>query len=1162
MESFKTKGNSLAIEAEEENFVNLRTVTDRKLERRTVYAANYSLRPQLFFNDRLIQCEFKNINFSGACLLIKSEIPPLKSKENQLRLNIKQGEKVFCHDINYRIAWEDRNFGHLIGIEFTKSDLPYSRKSDRYFTDINFRPTFLFKDPLEPSRNIYGKVLDLSLDGFSFITSKSNKHLFVGMKSVGTFNTVESALILDIRIQNLSMEGEHVRIGVSVKNTEEYKRAFKKYLATFCFEFPLDNTQMAKNIGDAISFFRVEEEDEYKKVVDLRYQAYASKDKLNDDAKLSLAPGIDKEGIIIGGYINGELMCSVELKVKSQNHEFLVEKYYDLSGFGYELDSLLEINRLCIHPKAQRSDVLLTLFKKIHLFSLNNNCMNALLSSTEELLAIYLRLGAQDTGKTYEHPTLKGKKLHLLTLDTKAYLEAKTLNPLLWKIVYGDTHVFAHSLGLVQELKFGLWDKIVLKSTDYFFKRKARKKGLKTVETVDKLKEESILSYTRSDFSTQVIYPYLKAAILLSDDLFVDSVIDQFGLSRSYFENPNNWVSIEFFDNFLQALGRKLDLDDLAILAGEFAMRKELVGPGYYVLKWFGNITFFINQIKKTTAKLNTNRFVNVESISSNSIMVSFHLKEGFRLPKHRSSDLNFQTLLHHGICLVQNLKRSDVVVDQIASAYDTNGASRFKVTWKQNSNWLKYLGFLGFIALNVVLYQKFSDYRVALLATNAILLLIRNVISHLNFKKAFREIDSFYSDVEENSKKQYDVLFQTKQTLEKHHHRLELLNGISGEIHYSKSISSIIETTSKLICEQFNFSRCMIMLKDSDNFLRTHSVYSLEDVTFLNLLWGFEIDLSTKKTDKKVVSTAYHSRQTILIRDVNDTLEDLTDFSKELIEKLNAKSYVICPIGTNDEIHGVVIADKGRDTVHEISPMEVQTLEEISTTLAVAISKQMRFDDLNETLTVLKRYNPKVFEDNKIDKDKVSLAGSRKTVVSGFLDVRGFTNISDIYPPEVIIELINNLALLCEEALDPECGHIDKFIGDEFFFTWENKDPEILIESAFKTVLKIKNALELFNEEAKRKNYPLVKVGIGLDVGQVIRGNIGTELRMDYTSIGSSVNKAARLQSLNKEYESTLIISQGFYDLLESQHMGHFKKETVSIRGFDKDEDVFILEE
>ncbi|MCF8059971.1 MAG: GAF domain-containing protein, partial [Bacteriovoracaceae bacterium] len=1150
--------NNLDTFISDDNSPKLRSISDRKLKRRTVYSASYSLRPQLFFNDRLILCEFKNINFSGACLVIKSELPPLKSKENQLRLNIKQGEKVFSHDIGFRIAWEDRNFGHIIGIEFTKSDLPYSRKSDRYLTDPNFQPTFIFKDPLEPSRNIYGNLIDISLDGFSFLTSMSNKHLFVGMKSRGTLNTIEKAFNIDVRIQNLSLEGEKVRIGFAVKNTDEYKSAFKKYLATFCFEFPLDNTKMSKNIGDAISFFRVEDEEEYKRVVQLRYDSYASKDKLNDNAKVSLAPGLENEGIIIGGYINGELMCSVELKVKSKNHTFLVEKYYDLKEFGYEWESLMEINRLCIHPLAQRSDVLLTLFKKIHLFSLNNNCKNVLLSSTEELRTIYLRLGAKDTGKSYAHPTLQNKELHLLTLDTLAYLEAKTLNPLLWKIVYGDTHVFANSLGLVQEVKFGLWDKVVLKASEYLYKRKTKKK----TEGPDKLKEESILAYTKSDFSTQVIYPYLKAAILLSDDLFVDKVIDQFGLSRSYFENPNNWVSLEFFDNFLDALGRKLDLNDLAILAGEMAMRKELVGPGYYVLKWFGSISFFINQIKKTTSKLNTNRYVSVESISSNSIIVSFHLKEGHYLPKHRSSDLNFQTLLHHGICLVQNLKRSDVVVDQISSAYDTNGASRFKVIWKQNSNLLKYFGILSFLGLNAGLYYQYPAFRIEILATNSFLLLFKNILNHFSFKKAFREIDSFYSDVEENSKKQYDVLFKTKQTLEKHHNRLELLNGISSEIHYSKSISSIIETTSKLICEQFNFSRCMIMLKDSDNYLRTHSVYSLEEVTYLNLLWGFEIDLSTRKTDKKVVSTAYHSRQTVLIHDVNDTIQDLTDFSKELIEKLNAKSYVICPIGTEDETHGVVIADKGRDTVHEITPLEVQTLEEISTTLAVAISKQMRFDDLNETLTVLKRYNPKVFENNKIDKEKVSLAGSRKTVVSGFLDVRGFTNISDIYPPEVIIELINNLALLCEEALDPECGHIDKFIGDEFFFTWENQEPEVLINSAYKTVLKINNALDSFNEEAKKKNFPAIKVGIGLDVGQVIRGNIGTEMRMDYTSIGSSVNKAARLQSLNKEFQSTLIVSHGFFDSLNENDRARFKKETVSIRGFDKDEDVFILKE
>lgn len=1128
---------------------------DRKLERRTVYSASYSLKPQLFFNDSLVLCEFKNITFSGACIEIKSKLPPLTNKQNSLRLNIKQGENVFCHDINFRIAWEDRNFCHLIGVEFYKSELPYSRKNDRYFTDPNYRPTFLFRDPIEPSRNIYGTLLDISLDGFSLMTSKTNKHLFVGMRTKGTLNTIEGTLNLDTRIENLSLEEEGLRIGFSLKGNQAYTKAFKKYLATFCFEFPLDNTQMAKNIGDAITFFRVEDQEDYEKVIALRKIAYASKNKLNATSEKDLAPGLDKEGIIIGGYINGELICSVELKLKTLGHNFLVERHLDISSLPYPEESLMEINRLCIHSKAQKSDVLLTLFKKIHLFSLNNNCKNALLSTTEELKPYYLRLGAKESGMTYAHPSLPGKELMLFILDTKAYLEAETINPLLWKIVYEDNHRFAHSLGLVNEVKFGPLDKLKLIASQFIYDRA---KGKKKVE--EQIQEESNLQYTRSDFSTQIINPYLKAAILQSDNDFVEKTLETFGLNRQYFENPNNWVSIEFFENFLDALSRRMDLNDLSILAGEIAMRKELVGPGYYVLKWFGNVSFFIGQIKKTTEKLNTNRYVTVEKISDNSIIVSFHLKDGYRLPKHRSTDLNFQTLLHHGVCLAQNLKRSDVIVDQIASAYDSKGASRFKVTWKQRSSWLKYVAYLCYAGVNTFAFNEFPEWRQEILGSNLVLLFLRNTANKFSFNKALKEIDSFYTDVEENAKKQYDNLFQAKKNLESHHNRLEVINGISSEIHMSKSIPSILETTSKLICEQFNFSRCMIMLRDPDGFLRTHAVYSHEELPFLKMLWGFEVDLTQKRIQKKVVSTAYHSRQTVLVRDVTKTLEDLTDFSKEMIGQLKTKAYVISPICTEDEIHGVVIADKGRENIHEISQLEVQTLEEISVTLAIAISKQKRYDDLNETLTVLKRYNPKVFANNQIDQNKVSLAGSRKEVVSGFLDVRGFTNISDKYPPEVIIDIINHLAVLCEDSLNPEVGHIDKFIGDEFFFTWENQEPEVLAQSAFKTVLQIQNKLELLNEEALKKNFPEIKVGIGLDVGPVIRGNIGTEKRMDYTSIGSSVNKAARLQSLNKEYSSTLIISEQIYQYLNSEDQKYFTEQKVSIRGFDQAESVYIF--
>lgn len=1139
----------------DENY-NLHVAHERKLERRTVFSAQYSLKPQLFFNDSLVLCEFKNITFSGACISIKSDIPSLIKKQNSLRLNIKQGEKVFCHDISFRIAWENKSFGHLIGVEFTKSALPYSRKNDRYFTDQRYRPTFLFKDPVEPTRTIYGSVIDISLDGFSILTSPTNKHLFSGMRARGELNTIERTTPLEVRIENLALEEDGLRVGISLKATENYIVAFKKYLATFCFEFPLDNTQMAKNIGDAISFYRVEDEEEYKKVVNLRYEAYASKNKLNEESKREMAPGLEKEGIIIGGYISGELVCSTELRLKSKDHTFLLEKHVDLNKINYPRESLMEINRLCISSKAQKSDVLLTLFKKIHLFSLNNNFKNALLSTTEELRPYYLRLGAKDTGITYEHPTLKGKDLTVFALDTKAYLEAETINPLLWKIVYEDNHRFASDFGIVEDVEFGFFDKLKLKISQFFYYRKAKgKKAPKVLE-----KSEGYLKYTKSDFSTQIVNPYVKAAVLQSDEIFVEKCLNEFGLGRDYFENPNNWVSIEFFDDFLTSLGRRLDLADLSILAGEIAMRKELVGPGYYILKWFGNVSIFINQIKKTTSKLNTNRYVTIETISNNSLIVSFHLKDGCRLPKHRSTDLNFQTLLHHGLCLVQNLKRSDVVVDQISSAYDTKGASRFKVTWKQKSSWFKYFAFLSYLSLNGAGFYFLPEFRMEMVSSNLVLLGIKYLYDNYGFNKALNEIDTFYADVEENGKKQYDMLFGAKVKLEAHHKRLELINGIAKEIHLSRSIPNLLETTSKLICENFNFSRCMIMLKDPDGYLRTHAVYSQDETPFIKMLWGFEIDLSQRKIDKKVISTAFHSRQTILIRDVNQTIHDLTDFSKELVGKLQTKSYVISPICTGDEVHGVVIADKGQSSAYTISPLEVQTLEEISVTLAVAISKQKRFDDLNETLTVLKRYNPKVFANNQIDKEKVSLAGSRKTVVSGFLDVRGFTTISDMYPPETVIDIINNLATVCEEALDPEIGHIDKFIGDEFFFTWENKEPNDLVRSALETVMKINHNLKDLNSQFSKQSYPSIDIGIGLDIGDVVRGNIGTEKRMDYTSIGSSVNKAARLQGLNKDFESRVIISHELFNALEGDLKELFKSEQVKIRGFGKEENVYVL--
>ncbi len=997
------------------------------------------------------------------------------------------------------------------------------------------------------------------MDGFAFVTSITNKHLFEGMKIEGSINFLESSTEISTRIQSISANGNVLRIGFSLINTSEYTTLYKKYLASFCFEFPNDNVKSKKSFGDAITFYRITTDEQYQDVINLRYQAYDSKDKLNEDNMKSLAPGINKEGVIIGGYICGELICSAELKIKNLGHQFLIDKYFPLSTFCEDVNSLMEINRLCIHSNAQKSDVLLTLFRKIHLFSLNHGCKNGLVSATNELKPIYLRLGATDTKKTYPHPTLEGQELHIMYLDSRCYTEARNMNPLAWKYIYEETHSFANSNGLVKPIKFSLKKKVVLLLSQILLNRSKKTKNNSNKKSESKVE----LKHTKQDFSSQIIYPYIKAATLLTSEEVTTNLLKEFNLSLSYFKNASNWVSIDFFDDFLELLSKKIDLDDLSILAGELAMRKELIGPGYYVLKWFGNINILVRQVQKTTAKLNTNRYVTVESIAKNSLLINIHLKDGFRLPKHSSSDLNFKTLLHHGASLVQNTKKSDIIVDQVSSAYDTKGPSSFKVTWKESSNISKYFAVLSYALLSFGIYHYFPQYQLTFLQVNTVCLLLYVLFAKLSVKKAFNEIDSFYSNVEESSRAQYDTLFNTKQSLEQHHNRLNILNGISNEIHASSNIHSILETTTKLLCERFHFTRCMVMLKDKESKkLTTQSLYSSEENPYIELLWKFEVDLQNKNLNKKVVSAAFHSGQTILIRDITKNINELTDISKGLIEKLKSKSYAIIPISTNEEVHGVIIADKGQDTTHEITNLEVQTLEEISTTLAVAVSKQKKFDDLNDTLNVLKIYNPSLFEDSKLNIGKTSLTGSNKVVVSGFLDVRGFTELSENFPPEVIIEIINDLARLCENALEGSSGHIDKFIGDEFFFTWENQDPEVLVDLAFKTILKIREDLIQYNQEAHAKSYPQIRIGVGLDTGQVLRGNIGTDKRMDYTSIGSSVNKASRLQSLTKEYSAQLIVSEEFFGKLSEKQKKNFTNKTVSIRGFQKDEEVFVLKD
>lgn len=145
----------------------------------------------------------------------------------------------------------------------------------------------------------------------------------------------------------------------------------------------------------------------------------------------------------------------------------------------------------------------------------------------------------------------------------------------------------------------------------------------------------------------------------------------------------------------------------------------------------------------------------------------------------------------------------------------------------------------------------------------------------------------------------------------------------------------------------------------------------------------------------------------------------------------------------------------------------------------------------------------------------ELKLGGINKELSILFLDIRGFTTLSEKLEPEEVVDFLNMMFnLITKKALDNH-GTIDKFIGDAAMIVYNAPlDVENHEYYAVKTAYDIQEGMKDVREEIRGKYDVEISVGIGVNTGNVVVGNIGSYLRMDYTAIGDNVNIAARIES------------------------------------------------
>lgn len=160
--------------------------------------------------------------------------------------------------------------------------------------------------------------------------------------------------------------------------------------------------------------------------------------------------------------------------------------------------------------------------------------------------------------------------------------------------------------------------------------------------------------------------------------------------------------------------------------------------------------------------------------------------------------------------------------------------------------------------------------------------------------------------------------------------------------------------------------------------------------------------------------------------------------------------------------------------------------------------------------------------------KDELKLGGEEKEVTVLFSDIRGFTSLAeDLSPPEVV-EFLNRYFSDVVRVVGEYDGMVDKFMGDAVMVLFGaplsiGSEPERAVSCA----LEIQLIVEEINRELTQQGKAPLSVGIGINSGPVVAGNIGSQNRMEYTVIGDNVNLASRLEGLNKAYGTKVIVSE-----------------------------------
>jgi len=184
-----------------------------------------------------------------------------------------------------------------------------------------------------------------------------------------------------------------------------------------------------------------------------------------------------------------------------------------------------------------------------------------------------------------------------------------------------------------------------------------------------------------------------------------------------------------------------------------------------------------------------------------------------------------------------------------------------------------------------------------------------------------------------------------------------------------------------------------------------------------------------------------------------------------------------------------------------------------------------------------------------------------RIEAVLWFSDLRGYTRISDTASPGDIIPLLNHYADAIISAIHEQGGDVLKLMGDGLLAIFTAEDRGRACDAALTAALAARRSVTLVNQRRAAKGLPITDMYLGLHIGEVFYGNIGSKDRLDFTVVGPAVNEVSRIAALCRSVEQPLLVSSTFASALGEARSRLVSVGRYALRGVGRAQDLFTFE-